>query len=823
MPVCFDAHAEARRTKNGSRMSMPKMNIPASIALAGAVLCSSGLRGQVPTKCVEIESILVDACISETDCPGSTEGMNEMVRFITGPAPIALDDLQFTFFSSTFRGITQDATTATLTSQLNASIQGCGQLLEPSGGVIPPGSRVIFVTSTAMCVQANPFTALSDTLYIIFQTPGNSQGHFKNNDLVGQLISPVPAAPLMRWLRLDVGGTACGDTATYDANQLVNIYGTYGGLNTENDGATVEFAWPGQPVATYVNYGCQAPFTPTLVSVVSGGGPIVCGASTDLVGSVSGDFASLLWQGGGGTFSDPNALNTSYTPGGGDSGDVELSFCAITDCGDTICSQVQVSTGATPNVIVSGDTTLCGQFATTVLTASGADTYLWSTGATGPSIVAAITGPMDYWVVGTNACGSDTGYISPRWMHTTTWYQNVSCHGAADGHLAAQGTGGALPYTYLWSTGSTDTMIVGLAPGYYSYTVTDADGCSMTGGTTITEPPLLTATVGGDTTICPGGTAILQAFGAGGSAGSLGTYYYAWSPEGPVVSPTETTVYTVVVSDLAGCETLPLQVTVTVPADQAVTISSTPVDGCAPHCITFTASSSDANSFTWDFGDGNTASDNTVEHCYATAGQYSVNLVVQLTGGCPDVTSSIGPFTIHAAPEAHFTWSPAAPTVSDPQVQFTDLSVDASTWAWHFGDPDGSVSTDPSPAFTFSGEGCYPVSLLVMNSAGCADSTQQEVCVLGKGELTVPNIFSPNNDGRNDVFRITGGDLSSLEVHIFNRWGQQVALLERINQVWDGRSPAGEVLSEGTYFYTLRARDMEGKSYDLSGTITLVR
>ena len=400
-------------------MSMPKMNIPASIALAGAVLCSSGLRGQVPTKCVEIESILVDACISETDCPGSTEGMNEMVRFITGPAPIALDDLQFTFFSSTFRGITQDATTATLTSQLNASIQGCGQLLEPSGGVIPPGSRVIFVTSTAMCVQANPFTALSDTMYIIFQTPGNSQGHFKNNDLVGQLISPVPAAPLMRWLRLDVSGTACGDTATYDANQLVNIYGTYGGLNTENDGATVEFAWPGQPVVTYVNYGCQAPFTSTLVSVVSGGGPIVCGASTDLVGSVSGDFASLLWQGGGGTFSDPNALNTSYTPGGGDNGDVVLSFCAISACGDTLCAQLMVTTGATPQVNISGITALCDSTDTVTLTATGADSYAWSNGATTDAITVDGMAGTEFWVVGSNSCGMDSAFVSLRIMTAT--------------------------------------------------------------------------------------------------------------------------------------------------------------------------------------------------------------------------------------------------------------------------------------------------------------------------------------------------------------------------------------------------------------------
>src|SRR5690606_2813117 len=104
---------------------------------------------------------------------------------------------------------------------------------------IPAGSRVVFITSTAMCVEANSFTALNDTLYVIFQNAGNSQGHFKNNNLVGQAVTTTPDAPLMRWLRINVG--VCGDTATYDANQLVNIYGTFGGSSAENDGATVEF------------------------------------------------------------------------------------------------------------------------------------------------------------------------------------------------------------------------------------------------------------------------------------------------------------------------------------------------------------------------------------------------------------------------------------------------------------------------------------------------------------------------------------------------------------------------------------------------------
>lgn len=787
--------------------------------IAVTLLSTSQLHAQIPTKCLEIESILVDACISETNCPGSTEGMNEMVRFITGPAPIAIGDLQFQFYSSTFRGISQNSTTATLTTQLDASIQGCGQLLEPPGGVIPPGSQVIFVTSTVMCVQANSFTALNDTLYIVYQNPGNSQGHFKNNNLVGQPITPIPGPPLPRWLRLSVSGTSCGDTATYDANLLVNIYGTYGGLTAENDGATANFSWPGQPVASYVNYGCQAPFTPTEVIILSSPDPIPCGASVDLMGMVNGPYASVHWQGGGGVFSQPDSLETNYTPGGGDNGDVVLSFCAIGACGDTICSQLTVVTAPTPQVTITGDSTLCFSGDINTLTASGADSYLWSTGESTPTIQVGLAQFGQVWVVGTSVCGSDTAFTTISIMTDSIFPQDITCNGASTGELTYMVQGGDLPYSYLWSTGATTEQLTGLPAGTYDVSMTDASGCIHQASYTLTEPSAVTASVGADTTICPGAQVVLTAEGAGGTP----DYTYAWSPEGPLVAPEQTTTYAVVVSDANGCEAAPMQVTVTVPVDQAVSVTSTPLDGCATHCITFTASSSAQNTYAWNLGDGTTAEDSVVEHCYATPGQYTVNLVVVQGSGCPDLNSSVGPFTIAAAPVADFSWTTSTPTASDPQVQFTDLSSGATSWAWQFGDPDGSGSAAASPAFTYPGVGCYPVSLMVMNDAGCMGSTTQQVCVSGQDSLIVPNVFSPNNDGQNDVFRITGGGLSSLDVQIFNRWGQEMARLERINQVWDGRSPTGEVLPEGTYFYVLHAVGHSGGTYDQHGSVTLLR
>ncbi|MBK6408842.1 MAG: gliding motility-associated C-terminal domain-containing protein [Flavobacteriales bacterium] len=568
-----------------------------------------------------------------------------------------------------------------------------------------------------------------------------------------------------------------------------------------------------------MNFGCQAPFTPTLVSLVSGGGPIACGASTALVGSVSGDYASLLWQGGGGSFSDPNALTTSYTPGGGDNGDVVLSFCAITACGDTLCAQVTVTTGETPQVTIIGDSTLCLDTDLNTLTASGADGYLWSTGEVTPSIQVGLTELGPVWVLGTSACGSDSAFTTISILTDTLSHQDITCNGASTGELTYTVQGGALPYSFLWNTGATSEQLTGLAAGTYNVSVTDADGCTRQASYTLIEPSALTATVGADTTICPGGQAVLTAQGAGGTP----DYTYAWSPEGPVVSPAQTTAYTVVVSDANGCEAAPLQVTVTVPEGQAVNVTSTALDGCATHCITFTASSSAQNSYTWNLGDGATAADSVVEHCYATPGQYTVDLVVVQGSGCPDITSSVGPFTIAAAPAADFSWTPTTPTGSNPQVQFADLSSGASSWAWQFGDPAGSSSTDPSPAFIYPGAGCYPVSLVVTNDAGCTDNAAQQLCISGQDSLIVPNVFSPNHDGRNDFFQITGGGLTALDVQVFNRWGQEMVRLKRVGQTWDGRSPTGDVLPEGTYFYVLHAVEHSGETYDLHGTVTLLR
>ncbi len=152
------------------------------------------LHAQVPTQCLEIESILVDACNPSQTCPGAAEGENEMVRFKTGPSPIAIDDLEADWPNGSWRGLVQNATTASVTAQLNATIASCGWLLEPPGGIIPPGSTVLLVTSTDMCVAGNSFSALADTLYIIFQDAVYASPRIDITDRVIKALESKPPA-----------------------------------------------------------------------------------------------------------------------------------------------------------------------------------------------------------------------------------------------------------------------------------------------------------------------------------------------------------------------------------------------------------------------------------------------------------------------------------------------------------------------------------------------------------------------------------------------------------------------------------------------------
>jgi gliding motility-associated-like protein len=131
------------------------------------------------------------------------------------------------------------------------------------------------------------------------------------------------------------------------------------------------------------------------------------------------------------------------------------------------------------------------------------------------------------------------------------------------------------------------------------------------------------------------------------------------------------------------------------------------------------------------------------------------------------------------------------------------------------------------PSFTATNKGNSNIKGTVTVTPvfnGCSGSTQNytiTVIPLDK-DVFVPNVFSPNGDGKNDFLYVYGNYISTLEMRIFNQWGQQVQLITDVRQGWDGRYN-GQPQPVGVYVYTLKAVMTDGRTVQLKGSITLVR
>lgn len=89
--------------------------------------------------------------------------------------------------------------------------------------------------------------------------------------------------------------------------------------------------------------------------------------------------------------------------------------------------------------------------------------------------------------------------------------------------------------------------------------------------------------------------------------------------------------------------------------------------------------------------------------------------------------------------------------------------------------------------------------------------------------ISIPNIFTPNNDNTNDNFKITSSGIVTLNCKIYDRWGILVGELKDINDVWDGRTTSGLECSDGVYYYVLTAKGIDNKEYNQKGFIQLIK
>jgi len=152
------------------------------------------------------------------------------------------------------------------------------------------------------------------------------------------------------------------------------------------------------------------------------------------------------------------------------------------------------------------------------------------------------------------------------------------------------------------------------------------------------------------------------------------------------------------------------------------------------------------------------------------------------------------------------------------KYDFTDISTGgANQWSWDFG--DGSVSTLQNPSHTYAA--CGPQRIcLTASKDNCVDTACSDIDV---NELyIIPNIFTPDGDGINDIFFINNSCIKEYTLEIYNRWGMKI--FESSSGGWDGRTKSGVEVSDGTYYYIFKAVSLlAGKDYNSKGFVSLVR
>lgn len=179
-----------------------------------------------------------------------------------------------------------------------------------------------------------------------------------------------------------------------------------------------------------------------------------------------------------------------------------------------------------------------------------------------------------------------------------------------------------------------------------------------------------------------------------------------------------------------------------------------------------------------------------------------------INGGCASLTRN---YTVEVwpLPVANFS------VVTDPTLpggifihdilEMADSSLLTSEWHWDFG--DGVTSTDSLPFHSYYETGTYDIELIVRSGLECVDTMVISVDVV-EG-LIVPNVFTPNNDGWNDVFDVRTSAVGNFNLEIFNRWGNRVYENASPLISWDGTTQAGVEAPAGTYFYVITKAEME--------------
>ncbi|MDB4533921.1 gliding motility-associated C-terminal domain-containing protein [Vicingaceae bacterium] len=323
---------------------------------------------------------------------------------------------------------------------------------------------------------------------------------------------------------------------------------------------------------------------------------------------------------------------------------------------------------------------------------------------------------------------------------------------------------------------------------------TASNGCDSIVTVTVIESGLITGVL--DSTICNGASFVYN-----------GTTY-----DGTNLSGTE------IFTASNGCDSV---VTVTVTTTSELSVRALLTDDiCLGMDALLSATSSGFGIVTWyyDVNATNILDYGSPISISNLSGGSHVFFVQEVSGACFSNLDSVS-FTVNEVTASINTTSFSGTSPLEVTVDGSG-SIGGVNYDWNFG--DGNIDSTMLASNTYLEVGNYNIELTVTDGV-CEDIATIQIDVFGESDILIPNVFTPNEDGENDFFKVRGTHLESVEAQIFNRWGQEMFSWGNIDGYWDGRTLAGTESPDGTYFYMIKAIGVDGEEYFKKGGFTLIR
>lgn len=253
---------------------------------------------------------------------------------------------------------------------------------------------------------------------------------------------------------------------------------------------------------------------------------------------------------------------------------------------------------------------------------------------------------------------------------------------------------------------------------------------------------------------------------------------------------------------------------------------TTPISfGCEPLCCKFELKPAGASAGFVDAGfyiNGETLAGSSAEFCFLNAGTHQIEAYYTDSNSCMNRASLN--VSVFPKPIAEFRYSPFEPKAGVDEVVFNNASLgdEQNTWTWFFMSPYSDTIAAVATSKLFELAGNYPVALLVTNTWGCIDTVVKIIQVEDDYSIYVPNSFTPNNDGLNDIFQAKGTGFTDYTLEVYDRWGEVIFTSHNFQTGWDGnykeQGPKCDV-----YVWKIGLKTLSGKTKTLTGQVSLIR